>query len=133
MQPILLPSAAFVCVAAAVQAATPAETCTALCKALEQEVVLLERVTDTGTAKEVLGDLRKSMEAQRNLFSADDKALWEYIDNTDGAKQPLIELLQRLAGQFIRLEDAAFYNCAELKEQLYDQILTDLEDTKEEK
>lgn len=126
MQNIFLPTAAFVCAAAAVQAATPAETCAALCAALGQEVELLQQVTDAASAKAVLSDLRKSMEAQQRLFSADDKELWEYIDNTDGAKQPLVELLQRLAGQFTRLEEVKFYDCAELKEQLYDQILTDM-------
>lgn len=127
MQNFFLPAVACVCAAVAAQAATPAETCAALCEALGQEVALLQRVTDAESAKAVLGDLRKSMAAQRDLFSADDKELWEYIDNTDGAKQPLVELLQRLAAQFSRLEDAKFYNCAELKEQLYDQILTDME------
>lgn len=132
MQNIYLPTVALVCAAAAAQAATPAETCAALCEALEQEVTLLQRVTDAASAKEVLSDLRKSMNAQQELFSADDKELWEYIDNTYGVKQPLVELLQRLAGQFTRLEEVKFYDCAELKEQLYDQILTDMENAKAE-
>lgn len=132
MQHYFLPSAAFVCAAAVVQAATPAETCAALCEALEQEVTLLQRVTDTDSAKSVLSDLRRSMRKQSDLFSADDKELWEYIDNTNGAKLPLVELLQRLAGQFTRLEEVNFYDCPELKEQLYDQVLTDMENAKAE-
>lgn len=132
MQKVLLSSVACICAAVAVQAATPAETCAALREALKQEVELLQSVTDTESAKAVLSDLRKSLKAQKELFCADDKEVWEYMDNTMGAKQPLVELLQRLAGQFTRLEEAKFFNCAELKELLYDQIITDMEEAKAE-
>lgn len=124
----VLPIAAVAGVAAVVQAAEPAETCNALCEALKQEVELLKSVKDTESAKDVMRPLRRSMEKQAELFSADDKELWEYMDNTEGAKLPLVELLERLAGQFTRLEEVNFYDCAELKELLYDQILTDAED-----
>lgn len=114
----------------AAPAATPAETCNALCEALKQEVLILQSVKDAPSAQAAVAPLRKSMEAQSDLFSADDKELWQYIDNTEGVKRPLVELLQALAGQFTRLEEVKFYDCAELKNQLYNQILTDMENAK---
>lgn len=131
MQNPLLPLAAFVGAAAVVQAAEPAETCAALTAALQQEVELLEGVTDTASAEKAVSPLRKSMEKQTDLFSADDNALWEYIDNTDGVKPPLVELLQRLSCQFTRMEEVNFFNCDELRALLYDQILTDMEEAQD--
>ncbi len=131
MQNTLVPLAAFVASAAVVQAAEPAEICAKLCAALQQEVELLEGVKDEATAKDAVSPLRKSMEAQTELFSADDQELWEYIDNTDGVKQPLVELLQRLSCQFTRMEEVNFFNCDELRALLYDQILTDMEEAKD--
>lgn len=131
MQNPFLPLAAFAGAAAIVQAADPAEICADLSAALQQEVELLEGVTDTATAEKAVAPLRKSLEKQETLFSADDKALWEYIDNTDGVKQPLVELLQRLSRQFTRMEEVNFFNCAELRALLYDQILTDMEEAKD--
>ncbi len=114
-------------IVAVAQAAAPAETWQSLCDALKQEVELLKSVKDKESAESVLRPLRRSLEKQGDLFSADDSELWEYMDNTEDAKTPLVELLERLAGQFTRLEEVNFYDCDELRELLYEQILTDAE------
>lgn len=124
MQKLLIPTTCLICCVAAAQAA-PADTAAALKDALEQEVQLLEGIADAGGVQAALPGLQKALAAQKALFSADEKELWEYLDNTDGVKLPLLELLQRLAAQLTRLEDAAFFDNAELKELLYEQILTD--------
>lgn len=114
------------CIAPAAHAAdSPAEVCTKLNAALTQEVELLEKLRSADDVKGILSDLRRSQKKQSDLFGSDDAALWDYISNTDGVKQPLIELLQRLAAQLSRLEDCNYYDNAELKELLYTQIVTE--------
>lgn len=114
------------CVApAAVAADSPEETCAKLREALQTQVELMEGVRSPEDAEKAISPLRKSQKKQNELFGADDAALWEYISNTDGAQQPLIELLQRMAAQLSRLEDANYYDNAELKELLYTQVVTE--------
>lgn len=115
-----------VCIAPAAFAAdSPEATCAKLREALTTEVELLENLRSADDVRGMLSDLRRSQKKQSDLFSADDAALWDYISNTDGVKQPLIELLQRLAAQLSRLEDCNYYDNAELKELLYTQIVTE--------
>lgn len=115
-----------VCIAPAAFAAdSPEKTCSKLREALTAEVELLENLRSADDVKGMLSDLRRSQKKQSDLFSADDAALWDYISNTDGEKQTLIELLQRLAAQLSRLEDCNYYDNAELKELLYTQIVTE--------
>lgn len=114
------------CIAPAAFAAdSPEATCAKLREALTTEVELLENLRSADDVKGMLSDLRRSQKKQSDLFGADDAALWDYISNTDGVKQPLIELLQRLAAQLSRLEDCNYYDNAELKELLYTQIVTE--------
>lgn len=115
-----------VCVAPALRAAdTPEQTCAKLQDALQEEVVLLESLHSAEEAAGILSELRRSQKKQNELFGADDAALWEYISNTEGVKQPLVELLQRLAAQLSRLEECNYFDNAELKELLYTQIVTE--------
>ena len=114
------------CVAPAAYAAdSPEETCAKLRAALQTQVELMEGIRSPEDAAKVISDLRKSQKKQEELFGAEDAALWEYISNTDGAKQPLVELLQRMAAQLSRLEDVNYYDNAELKELLYTQVVTE--------
>lgn len=114
------------CIAPAALAADSAEeTCAKLREALKQEVELLEGLRSADAVSGMLSDLRRSQKTQNELFGGDDAELWEYISNTDGVKQPLVELLQRLAAQLSRLEDCNYYDNAELKEMLYTQVVTE--------
>lgn len=124
--PIACSVAVAVCMApAALAADSPEETCAKLRAALTQEVELLENLRSADDVKGMLSDLRRSQKKQNELFGCDDAALWDYISNTDGVKQPLVELLQRLAAQLSRMEDCNYYDNAELKELLYTQIVTE--------
>lgn len=127
------PSAPFACsvalaacmAPAALAADSPSETCAKLREALTDEVELLENLRSAEDVQGMLSDLRRSQKKQSDLFGSDDAALWDYISNTDGVKQPLVELLQRLAAQLSRLEDCNYYDNAELKELLYTQVVTE--------
>lgn len=126
LRPFACSLAVAACVAPAAWAAdSPEETCAKLREALQEEVELLEGLRSADDVKGMLSDLRRSQQKQTELFCGDDAALWEYISNTDGVKQPLVELLQRLAAQLSRMEDCNYYDNAELKELLYTQIVTE--------
>lgn len=112
-------------VPSAVAADAPEVTCAKLREALQTQVELMEGVRSAEDAAKAISPLRKSQEKQNELFGADDEALWEYISNTDGVKQPLVELLQRMAVQLSRLEECNYYDNAELKELLYTQVVTE--------
>lgn len=112
-------------VPAAAAADAPEVTCAKLREALQAQVELMEGVRSAEDAAKAISPLRKSQEKQNELFGADDEALWEYISNTDGVKQPLVELLQRMAVQLSRLEECNYYDNAELKELLYTQVVTE--------
>ena len=55
--------------------------------------------------------------------SVDDAELWLYIENTEGVKQPLVDVLSQLALQMARIEEAAYFNYAGLQELLAPQTV----------
>ncbi len=119
---ILLPCTALVATASAEN--TPEAACEQLNRLLTREVQLLRSVTDATTASASLPHLR---EVQQSLTAMDrsyeaEKALWTYIDNTEGVKAPLIEMLQRLTIEFMRLEEAAFFGNTDLESLLAPQL-----------
>ncbi len=93
--------------------------------ALAREIDILASVQDAAGAEAALPQLEAVI---RELASMDrsyeaEQALWQYIDNTEGAKHPLIELLQRLSIQFSRLTNASFYENEKLRLALAPQIV----------
>jgi hypothetical protein len=72
---------------------------------------------------DALEDLRASLTALEALFEMDEKELWMYNDNTEGAKQPIVDELERLAVQFIRVSREKFFGNAELRNLLAPQVL----------
>ncbi len=94
----------------------------ALYSALEQETLALESIQTATDAAGAVDQLRAALQAQQALLSTDESALWQYIDNTEGRKQALVDLLERLALQFCRLEMQQYYGSDELKTLLSPQI-----------
>ncbi len=119
----LLPlAAAFVATASA--DSSPEVAAQQLSEALGRELAILSSVQDGATAAAAVPQLQAvlgELAAMDRSYEAE-KALWTYIDNTDGVKLPLIELLQRLSIQFTRLEESRFYGNAELKTTLTPQL-----------
>lgn len=107
----------------AAEAEPMAAVCDRLVAALEQEAEALESITEAGDISAPLAKVRESLAAQQELFAVDAGLLWQYIDNTEGVKQPIIDVLQRLALQFDRVEKAKFFGSAELRELLGPQVL----------
>lgn len=112
-----------------------ADACKRLKAALEQEVAALESIKEPGDAAGAVEAVRASLLAQEDLFAVSEKELWLYIDNTEGVKQPLVDLLERLALQFARLEDSSYFGNEELRALLGVQIESDpaVEHAKREK
>ena len=100
-----------------------AAVCDRLVAALEQEAEALEALTEGGDVSAPLAKVRESLAAQQELLAVDAGLLWQYIDNTEGVKQPIIDVLQRLALQFDRVEKARFFGSAELRKLLGPQVL----------
>lgn len=98
------------------------EVCERLVAALEQEVEALESIEEPGDVPAALEQLRAGLQAQEDLFAVDTKLLWQYIDNTPGAKQPIVDVLELLAVQFVRMESKNFFGSAELRQILTPQI-----------
>lgn len=96
-----------------------------LVDALEMEVEALGQMQQAGEVEESLGKLRAALEAQQALLALDEKELWLYIDNTPGVKQPLLNILSKLALEFARMEEESYFNHAGLKELLSPQIEED--------
>ena len=116
---------ACVCACApAVAVDAPQQACAALEQALAAENDLLAGVTDEVSAAAVLPQLRACLENLASMCGKDEDALWNYIDNTPDVKTRLVEVLERLAAQFRRLEQAEFYQCAELQSALAPQLHT---------
>lgn len=107
-----------------VQAAEAPASYRELISLLQQELSLLASVEDAASAAAVAPELSQVLEALATMEQRGTKAgaLWEYMDNTAGAKAPLIEILQRLAIQFQRLEKCRFWECAELRALLRPQL-----------
>ncbi len=112
------------CVAVA-ETTSPEAACRELSAGLTRELVALQSMQDAASAAASLPELRAAMDALAAMdrsYEAE-KALWAYIDNTDGVKQPLVELLQRLSIEFTRLELAEFYGNEELRACLAPQMV----------
>ncbi len=105
-------------------AATPDEACKQLRTALEQELAILEPLVDAAGADAALPKLDAVLKELAAMDSSPEaqKALWEYIDNTEGVKLPLVELLQCLAMEFARLEKADFFGHEGLRAALAPQV-----------
>ena len=93
-----------------------------LLSALTREAVALEKIEEPADAAGVVEEVRAALLTQKGLLSVDAAELWQYIDNTDGKKQPLIDVLERLALQFGRLEETDYFGNPELKALLSAQI-----------
>ncbi len=105
--------------------ASPEAAAEQLRSALTRELTVLQSAQDSASAAAALPQLNAVLEelaAMERSYEAE-KALWEYLDNTEGAKMPLVELLQCLTIEFMRLEDAAFFNNEGLRTALAPQLL----------
>lgn len=100
-----------------------AAVCDQLLASLEQETASLTKMQAADDVPAALEELRDSLQKLEALMAVDAKELWTYIDNTTGAKQPLVDELERLALQFARVQKAEFFNNAELKSLLAPQVL----------
>ena len=87
-----------------------------------QETLALESIQTATDAAGAVDQLRAALQAQQALLSTDESALWQYIDNTEGRKQALVDLLERLALQLCRMETQQYYGSDELKTLLSPQI-----------
>ncbi len=111
-------------VAVATAEASPEAVCQQLRAALERELAALQSVQDAASAEAALPPLQAVLRelAEMDCSYESEKALWEYIDNMPGIKLPLVELLQRLTLEFMRLEDAAFFGHEGLRTSLLPQL-----------
>ncbi len=118
----LLPLAALVATADTEQ--SPEAACKQLQGLLAREVAVLQTATDAASASAAVAPLAEVLRALGAMDRSPEasKALWIYIDNTEGVKGPLIELIQRLTIEFTRLQDAAFFGSAELMSLLAPQL-----------
>lgn len=109
------------CVAEAVVPAS--EVYPRLRQGLEQEVALLSSVKNAATAQSTLSALREHHARLTAMKSECPRAeLWRYIDNTPHLKGALIELVQKIALEYQRLEKASFFSCDELRTLLAPQL-----------
>ena len=101
----------------------------ALLASFEQEVVALEKIQQAADAVAAVASVQAALDTQKQLRvtlgSEGEKELWVYIDNTAGAKQPLVDVMVRLAVQFKRVEENQFFDNAALRELLTPQIVPD--------
>lgn len=102
-----------------------AEATDRLLRALEQEVAALEEISSPADAPAAVEAVRASLQVQKELFGVDARELWLYIDNVDGVKQPLVDVMVRLAVQFKRLGENQFFGNADLRELLAPQVVPD--------
>lgn len=100
-----------------------------LLTSLEQEVVALEKVQQAADASEAAASVQAALKTQQQLRDSlqgdGERELWVYIDNTADAKQPLVDVMVRLAVQFKRMAENNFFDNAELRELLSPQIVPD--------
>lgn len=95
--------------------------------ALEQKVEALEKIEQPSDAAAAVEPVRSALAALKELLTVDQQELWLFIDNTRDKKQALIDLLDRLALQYSKLETSGYYGNAELNEMLAPQIEVDTE------
>ena len=107
---------------AAVAADSPQQACAALEEALVEETTLLAGVTDAESAAAALPQLGACLARLSAMRGTNEDALWSYIDNTQDVKTRLVEVMERLAAQFTRLEQAGFHGSAELEAALAPQL-----------
>lgn len=108
----------------AAEADPMAEVCARLVTALEHEVEALASIQAAEDVPGALEKLRASLLAQEDLFAVDERLLWLYIDNTAGAKQPIVDVLEELALQFGRMVKSDFFSSEELRQVLAPQVQT---------
>ena len=95
------------------------EMCVQLEKSLREQLEVLQSVTSDASAQAALPALDKVQQELRKFYTqADEAALWRYIDNTPGIKQPLITILEDTMVQLQRIEKAYFFKNGELKRKL---------------
>ena len=121
------PLLAVACVCVCPAAETPQQACRALDETLCAEISLLERVVDKASAEAVVPELRDCLAKLAAMRGEGENALWRYIDNTPDAKTRMVEVMERLARQFTRLEREGFYDCAELAGILAPQLQSPVE------
>ncbi len=111
-------------VVAASAEASPEAACEQLREALTQELKVLESIQDAASAAASYSSLETALQTLASLDRSPEaeKALWVYIDNTEGLKLPLIELIQLIAVEFTRLENASFYGHEGVAELLAPQL-----------
>ncbi len=112
VKPLLpLISLAALVVAATAEASPEEAACQQLSDALTRELAILRTVQDSASATASIPQLKTVLDelATMDRSYEAEKALWEYIDNTEGVKLPMVELLQRLTIELYRLEKAHFY------------------------
>ncbi|MDO5472387.1 MAG: hypothetical protein Q4F35_03530 [Akkermansia sp.] len=102
-----------------VQAAVEEDVCETMQAALAAQVQMLTGVTDAAQAASVLPELCANLAALAALHGkVPEGELWLFIDNNPDVKQELIEQLQLLSVQLVRLEQAQFYGNGELRSAL---------------
>ncbi len=107
----IMPFLALAALASPALASTPEECYLQLRGALERQLALLEPIVDAAGAEAAMPELKAVLQELESMDRSEEAqgALWEYIDNTEGKKMPLLELLQCLAMEFTRLQKAEFF------------------------
>ena len=120
--------AACACLCAVAAAAeTPQQACRALEVALCEETALLARMVDKASAEALVPELRDCLAKLAAMRGAGEGALWRYINNTPDAKTRMVDVMERLARQFNRLEREGFFDCPELADALAPQLQSPVE------
>ena len=107
------------CTAYVAQAEGEKEVCARLETKLREQLQVLRSMTDPASTQAGIPALDKVLKSLRELNTqTDEAALWRYIDNTPGVKQPLITILEDTMVQLYRIEQAKFYANKELRRRL---------------
>ncbi len=116
-----LPLAVLLCAPAL---AAPEGACRQLGDALGRQLRLLQSVKDAPSAAATLPELETVLAelAAMDRSPEAQKELWLYIENTPGVKQPLIELVQLLCVELVRLQKQDFYGHEGLRAALAPQL-----------
>lgn len=101
------------------------EICHRLAAMLQEEVRLLQGVTDQASAQAAAPQLARIVSELQSLNNVieDDQKLWKYIENTPGAKQPLIDVLELLLVELQRMDSNRCYNVRALEAALRPQLI----------
>ncbi len=104
---------------------SPEVVCRQLRAALSNELSALASMQDAASTEAALPKLEAALVemAEMDRSAAAEKSLWGYIDNTQGVKAPFVELLERLAIEFARLENASYYGSEKLRQLLAPQVI----------